>query len=192
MGQQNRSHRLPYWYGIEPILFIYHGDWSDPEVSYNGMVVNSYTVEDSMTQLYREHCEEHQISDDNYDGFEEYMRENADEVKELIEIAYQSLQEQIEQDATLSYTICDTHEIKIRPCDVKKILKDYCSYLFDITIRDIVSEPYIMKQFVNISTESLIEAAEFLRDVVCISREEAICEIVTMIAQEYASTVKNN
>ena len=76
----------PNWYGIEDIGFIWHGSWSDPEIEYKGNRINSTIVEDTMWERYREECEERNVKTDEYE-FEEYMRNNADEVYELIELA---------------------------------------------------------------------------------------------------------
>ena len=74
---------LPYWYGIKPIRFIWRGSWADPDICYNRMVVNSHVVEDSMYERYCEDCREGnlEITDD---GFAEFMRNNKDEIVELI------------------------------------------------------------------------------------------------------------
>lgn len=38
----------PNWYGIEDIGFIWHGTQADPEIEYDGHVINAYIVEDTM------------------------------------------------------------------------------------------------------------------------------------------------
>lgn len=72
---------LPNWYGIEDVGFIWHGQWSDPEIEYKSKRINCYIVEDTMWDRFKEDgfCDE--------DLFGNYMRENADEVRELIELA---------------------------------------------------------------------------------------------------------
>ncbi len=79
----------PDWYGIPNIGFIWHGNWSDPEIEYKGKRIDSYIVEDTMWERW--------IHDDNDnliperegddDGFAKYMRDNADEVCYLIDLA---------------------------------------------------------------------------------------------------------
>ena len=78
---------LPYWYGIKPIRFIWRGEWADPDICYNRMVVNSHIVEDSMYERYCEDCREGnlEITDD---GFAEFMRNNKDEIVERIYLAH--------------------------------------------------------------------------------------------------------
>ena len=81
----------PDWYGIEGIGFIWHGAWSDPEIEYKGKRINSTIVEDTMWERFKEDCEEQGIDTDvNY--FDEcYMREHAEDVYELIELAMESM-----------------------------------------------------------------------------------------------------
>ena len=78
---------LPYWYGIKPIRFIWRGSWADPDICYNRMAVNSHIVEDSMYERYCEDCREGnlEITDD---GFAEFMRNNKDEIVELIYLVH--------------------------------------------------------------------------------------------------------
>lgn len=78
----------PNWYGIEDIGFIWHGAWADPEIEYKGRVVNSVIIEDSMWENFRDECHEQgKRADDCMDEFDEYMKEHASDVYELIELA---------------------------------------------------------------------------------------------------------
>ena len=78
--------KYPDWYGIPNIGFIYHNDWTDPEIEYEGEILNSYIVEDSMWSIYTEDCEE-TGKEPNIDEFADYMKDNTDEVYYLIELA---------------------------------------------------------------------------------------------------------
>ena len=80
----------PNWYGIEGIGFIWHGSWSDPEIEYKGHRINSFIVEDTMWERFKEECEELGISTNEFD-FDTYMGENAEYVYELIELAIESM-----------------------------------------------------------------------------------------------------
>ena len=79
----------PNWYGIEDVGFIWHGSWSDPEIEYKGKRINATIVEDTMWERFKEYCEEQGKDADKYvDYFDNfYMREHAEEVYELIELA---------------------------------------------------------------------------------------------------------
>lgn len=82
----------PNWYGIEGIGFIWHGSWSDPELEYKGKVINSYIIEDSMWERFREDCEEQGKNADTYiDEFDTYMKENAEYVYEFLELAIENM-----------------------------------------------------------------------------------------------------
>ena len=80
----------PDWYGIEGIGFIWHSEWSDPEIEYKGKRINSYIVEDTMWERYKEECEE-RLQEPNYDNFDIYMKEHAEDVYELIELAMENM-----------------------------------------------------------------------------------------------------
>lgn len=58
------------WFGIKSAKFIYHGDWSDPEVQYDGVSLNYYDVEAILLDEYREKHPE----DKNDKGFDDWMR----------------------------------------------------------------------------------------------------------------------
>ena len=72
---------LHYYYrGIRDIEFIWHGPSSDPELSYNGMVVNFYDVEDTIWQEYKENGH----NPDDEEEFTKYCQRHKAEIKSLI------------------------------------------------------------------------------------------------------------
>ena len=82
--------KLPNYCGIENVGFIWHGEWSDPELEYNGKRCNIHDVEDSMWNSYTEDNPEPDYRNRKEyaayeDGFTEYVKVNADSVYELIE-----------------------------------------------------------------------------------------------------------
>lgn len=79
----------PDWYGISGIGYIWINEWTDPQLEYNGKRFSCYIVEDTMWERYREECYERDVKPD-VDKFGDYMRENADEVRELARIAAES------------------------------------------------------------------------------------------------------
>lgn len=93
------------WYGIPGIEFIWRGTQSDPLIKYNGQTINSTIVEDTMWERFNEDhpeiCEKpveiewgtadyREWEDAMYDGFAEYMRQHAEDVKELFDMAADS------------------------------------------------------------------------------------------------------
>lgn len=79
--KESEHDALPDWYGIEGIKFIWHNEWADPEIEYKGERCSCYIIEDTMWERYKED----DLSDP--EEFGRYMLENADEVRELCELA---------------------------------------------------------------------------------------------------------
>ena len=75
-----------YYRGIRGIEFIWHGETSDPELSYQGKVVNYYDVEDTIWQEYKEDGHD---SDDE-EEFTKYCQSHEAEIKQLILDIYES------------------------------------------------------------------------------------------------------
>lgn len=80
--EEMEKREYPLWYGIPGIRFIWHNEWSDPEIEYKGEKCSCYIVEDSMWEMFRD-----ETGSENPDEFEKYMQENADLVYELCEMA---------------------------------------------------------------------------------------------------------
>ena len=75
-----------YYRGIRDIEFIWHGATPDPELSYQGKVVNYYDVEDTIWQEYKEDGHD---SDDE-EEFTKYYQSHETEIKQLILDIYES------------------------------------------------------------------------------------------------------
>ena len=75
-----------YYRGIKDIEFIWHGATPDPELSYNGMVVNYYDVEDTIWQEYKEDGH----NPDDEEEFTKYCQRHEAEIKQLILDIYES------------------------------------------------------------------------------------------------------
>ena len=62
-NSKNRFH------GIPGTVFIYHGEWSDPEVWYDGEEYNASMFEDTFWDMYKTECEEEgkEPSEQEYD-----------------------------------------------------------------------------------------------------------------------------
>ena len=46
------------WHGVDGTVFISHGEWSDPEVWYDGEELNGNDLEDFVWEEYKIECEE--------------------------------------------------------------------------------------------------------------------------------------
>lgn len=73
--------------GVEGAIFVYHGDWSDPEILYKGHSINYWDAEDSLWNNYKEYCEENNIQPTE-DDFEEYVNKYEDVASTLDEIVW--------------------------------------------------------------------------------------------------------
>lgn len=75
-----------YYRGIRGIEFIWHGATPDPELSYNGITVNYYDVEDTIWQEYKEDGHD----PDDEEEFTRYCQSHEAEIKQLILDIYES------------------------------------------------------------------------------------------------------
>ena len=75
-----------YYRGIKNIEFIWHGSTPDPELSYNGMTVNYYDVEDTIWQEYKKDGH----NPDDEEEFTKYFQRHETEIKQLILDIYES------------------------------------------------------------------------------------------------------
>lgn len=68
------------WYGTKNIEFIWHGEWSDPELSYDGHFIDYWSIEDFVCNEMKE--EGLDYNDD--DLFKKYVREHEELICETI------------------------------------------------------------------------------------------------------------
>lgn len=68
----------PRWYGIYGIRFVWHGEWSEPEIIYHRYAMNEHCVEDGMIELYREEGGD----DEDQEAWKKWMYDNRDRVRE--------------------------------------------------------------------------------------------------------------
>lgn len=70
MGWQEGEQKK--WYcGIEGVTFIWHGDWSDPELGYNGYAINEPTATDGLYAIFHD-----ETGKDDTDSFAEWLKGN--------------------------------------------------------------------------------------------------------------------
>ena len=71
------------WYGIKDAKFIYHGDYSDPEVEYKGVSLNYWAIQDGLWEVFK---------DENPEGtekeFDKWMETHPEEVKSELDLQY--------------------------------------------------------------------------------------------------------
>ena len=79
--ESGKSHN---WMGVPGAKFIYHGDWSDPEIVYDGFSINYVDVEDVLLSAYREDNPD----DKNDKGFDDWLEKQSPEwVKGILDDA---------------------------------------------------------------------------------------------------------
>lgn len=68
------------WRGVKGTIYVYHGDWSDPEVLYDGEEINYWDLEENAWDSYKCECEDNgkEPSEQEFDNlpsswFEEYL-----------------------------------------------------------------------------------------------------------------------
>lgn len=69
---------------VPDVYFIYHGEWSDPEVMYENKLFNlPMDVETPLWSYYEEYCEENgrEVIDED---FADYVENNPDDVYEIL------------------------------------------------------------------------------------------------------------
>lgn len=71
------------FYGINGVRFIWHGEWADPEVEYDGCLYNCNQLEDTLWSYYRDDCKENGCVPTD-DDFENFVRDNSDLVYETL------------------------------------------------------------------------------------------------------------
>jgi hypothetical protein len=73
-----------YFYGIRGIEFIWHGEWSDPELIWRGKSFNYYDVELPLWSEYRDECSENGTPADE-NAFPAWVKKNAYLAREYLQ-----------------------------------------------------------------------------------------------------------
>lgn len=98
------------WYGIKGLEFVWRGTQSDSGVRYKGVLVNATIPEDTMWDRFIRDESDEVVPEreTDYDGFSQYMHDNADEVKELVIMAMEPV---------ATYSTCNFGGIEILHID---------------------------------------------------------------------------
>ena len=62
------------FHGIPGTVFIYHGEWSDPEVWWDGVELNANDIEESLWYFYKDDCKE-RGENPTEQGYEDWLEE---------------------------------------------------------------------------------------------------------------------
>ena len=74
--------------GVPGTTFIWHGEYSDPEIEYKGHIFNYYDVEDGLWSYYCEQCEDMGIKPTE-EGFDKWFEKHIDSaISDLEDLVY--------------------------------------------------------------------------------------------------------
>ena len=79
----------PKFLGIENTQYIWHGEWSDPEILYKGVSIGSWDIDDGMYNMYTEDIDEG-LYPDGYD-YDNWVSENKDRIADMLDDMYWNL-----------------------------------------------------------------------------------------------------
>ena len=75
----------PLWMGIRGFRFVWHGEWSDPEIVWHNYAMNINDIEMPMWDNFVEACQEEGI-EENEDNFEIFCKENVHRMREYAQM----------------------------------------------------------------------------------------------------------
>lgn len=76
--------RENWFYGVRGIHFIWHGEYSDPEVMWHNHYFDYFDLEDTLWCIYREECErEGKLPDAN--AFPEWVRAHVATARDILQ-----------------------------------------------------------------------------------------------------------
>lgn len=120
--------------GIDGINFIGHGEWSDPEIEFNGYLFNYWDVEDAIWDWFAEEnydgnrIEAEKSIDKNPTEYEEWVANSDADIYDMLnDWIYFNCFHNIDDD----YMICETDDFVIYEIDDKFFLKDLTTTYFD-------------------------------------------------------------
>ena len=95
-GRRLNESNERYWLGIKGVKMIWHGEWNDPELEYDGKRCNLYDVEDGMYSYMKERIADGEDwgNPENEEDFRNFCRAHADSVKGDIIDLYDAMHEE--------------------------------------------------------------------------------------------------
>ena len=68
------------WCGVPGTIYRYHGDWSDPEVEYDGKLYNEWDLQEYIGDSFNDYVEENGIDlhNDWHGEFAKWLKDNPD------------------------------------------------------------------------------------------------------------------
>lgn len=68
----NEANGQTPWRGVPESVFLWHGEWSDPEIWYKDQLINANDAEELLWDRYKDHCEE-TGEEPSEQGFDEWV-----------------------------------------------------------------------------------------------------------------------
>lgn len=80
-----REGLYPTWRGLEGSKFIWHGEWGDPEIEYDGVLFNGSDADDMLWEYYKEYIQDNGLTHNDID-FDEWIEQNPEELRSVATI----------------------------------------------------------------------------------------------------------
>lgn len=80
-GTENKNTSGNFWRGVPGVTMIWHGEWADPELEYEGRIANYWDIEDAMYEW----ATEDGVNVDSDEDFNKYCQEHDYDVYALFD-----------------------------------------------------------------------------------------------------------
>ena len=127
----NRKHNINESYsgnyrGVEGVKHIWHGEWADPEVEYDGKLVNYWDIDEYMQDM----ADSNGINIEDTEALNQFCIDNADAVKQYIMDNGQPIDDDEEETDWASYEDdeeedldeCDNNVVRLNESQLKKVI----------------------------------------------------------------------
>jgi len=127
----NRKHNINESYtgnyrGVEGVKHIWHGEWADPEVEYDGKLVNYWDIDEYMQDM----ADSNGINIEDTEALNQFCIDNEDAVKQYIIDNGQPIEDDEEETDWTSYEDdeeedldeCDNNVVRLNESQLKKVI----------------------------------------------------------------------
>lgn len=127
----NRKHNINESYtgnyrGVDGVKHIWHGEWADPEVEYDGKLVNYWDIDEYMQDM----ADSNGINIEDKEALNQFCIDNEDTVKQYIIDNGQPIEDDEEETDWTSYEDdeeedldeCDNNVVRLNESQLKKVI----------------------------------------------------------------------
>ena len=127
----NRKHNINESYtgnyrGVDGVKHIWHGEWADPEVEYDGKLVNYWDIDEYMQDM----ADSNGINIEDTEALNQFCIDNEDAVKQYIIDNGQPIEDDEEETDWASYEDdeeedldeCDNNVVRLNESQLKKVI----------------------------------------------------------------------